>query len=359
MLFSLKPNTFSLDISDSSLKIVQLKKKQGNLKLSGFAKSKIKSGIVKDGQIKDPDQLADIIKQTLNQKIKGEKIKTRYITAALPEEKSFLDVLQVPLVGEEEMEDVVRYEAENHIPLGLDKVYFDFKKIASPAKKKNKQYQEVLIAASPKAVVDAYLATFKKAGLLPVYLEIESLALVRALLKKPLPKRPVLIIDFGENKTGFVIFSKGSIRFTSSISISSKQLTNNLRKILEIPQKEAEKIKRKEGLEGEERVFEALIPAIVDLIEQIKRYLKYYHSHTKKLQTGSSKNPEKIILTGQGSNLPGLVGFLASSLNIKVEVGSPWVNILEEEMREIPALPFKESLGYSTALGLALKEYDD
>jgi Tfp pilus assembly PilM family ATPase len=77
------------------------------------------------------------------------------------------------------------------------------------------------------------------------------------------------------------------------------------------------------------------------------------------LQSDSSKSPEKIILSGQGSNLPGLVGFLASSLNTKVEIGNPWVNILKEEIKEVPDISFENSLGYTTALGLALKEYYD
>jgi type IV pilus assembly protein PilM len=360
MLLNLEPKGFAIDISDSSLKIVQLKKKKGSLRLASFGSNKIPFGIVKNGEIKDPLRLADIIKNTLANNIKGETIKTSYVFASLPEEKSFLDILQVPLVEAEELERVVRYEVENHIPLGLNKVYFDFRKIGDNTLNSNKKYQEVLIVASPKTVVDSYLATFEKAGLLPVHLEIESLSLARSLLKKPGPKRPVLIIDFGKNKTGLIIFSRGSVRFTSSIPVSSKQLTSNLRKVLGVTGREAEKIKKREGLEGDEKIFEALIPAIVDLAEQIKRYIKYYYSHSKKLESGfPSKSPEKIILSGQGSNLPGLIGFLASSLNLKVEIGNPWVNILDKEIKEVPDLSFKKSLGFSTALGLSLKEYYD
>jgi hypothetical protein len=50
---------------------------------------------------------------------------------------------------------------------------------------------------------------------------------------------------------------------------------------------------------------------------------------------------------------------LASSLNTKVEIGNPWVNILKEEIKEVPDISFENSLGYTTALGLALKEYYD
>ena len=53
--------------------------------------------------------------------------------------------------------------------------------------------------------------------------------------------------------------------------------------------------------------------------------------------------------------MKGLSGFVSSELKIPVELVNPWMNILPESLKEVPGLSFKESLGYTTVLGLALR----
>jgi len=356
-MFKINLQSFGLDISDKFLRIIKLARKRDNLVLESFGKTKIPIGIVEKGEIKKPKKLAIIIKQALKE-INGKKIKTKYVTLSLPEEKSFLDVLKIPILGKEETEETIKFEIENYIPLEIEQVYFDFEKIEM--RNNQKKYQEILIAAAPKKIVDPYLETLKQAGLRPLALEIECLSTVRALIKKNAKLDPLLIIDIGENKTSFIIFSGRSLRFTSTIPISSQILTEAISKNLNIELDKAELLKSKEGLIGKRNVFDAMIPCLTDLTEQIKNHLAYYHSHnTEEKGPKGSKKLEKILICGSGANLKGLVNFLSSSLKIEVEIGNPWVNILKEELKEVPKLSFKRSLGYTTALGLALKEYYD
>lgn len=355
-MFKLESQSFGLDISDLSLKIIKLEKTGEGLRLSSFGETRIPPGIIEGGEVKKAENLAEIIKKSLKE-VKGKKIKTKYVISSLPEEKSFLDILQIPIMKEEEIENAVRFEAENHIPLKLDDVYFDFEKIQPISKQK--RYQEILIAATPRDIVDPYFKALEQAGLRPLALEIESLAIVRALIKKDALTGPLLIIDFGETRTSFIIFSGKSLRFTSTIPISSQALTESISKSLKVSAKKAEKLKREEGLEGEKEIFEAIIPALTDLAEQIKIYLKYYRSHAPKNQIlTNGKKLERILLCGGGANLKGLIGFLSSTLKVRVELGNPWANILKETVKEVPELSFEKSLAYTSALGLALRNYD-
>ncbi len=115
---ALKPETFGLDISDLSLKIVKLKKKGKAFALVSFGEEKIGPGIIKKGVIKDEEQLSKIIKDSLT-KIKGEKLRTEYVAVSLPEEEAFLQVIQMPRMPEEDLKSAVIYEAENYIPLPI------------------------------------------------------------------------------------------------------------------------------------------------------------------------------------------------------------------------------------------------
>ena len=163
------------------------------------------------------------------------------------------------------------------------------------------------------------------------------------------------------------------MRFTSSIPVSSQKLTQAISNSLNVNFSEAEKLKIKYGLQAvysknmigktkakngkeEEQVFEAMLPVLIDLVEQIKKHVNYYQNHTIDKKNGKLK---KILLCGKGTNLKKMTDFLSFELKIPVELGNPWVNILPSPLKELPGLSFEESLGYSTALGLALRGIKD
>lgn len=362
--FSVKREIFGLDISDLSLKIAQIKKRGKALELVSFGETKMKPGIIKSGEIIDDNKLARTIETAIRQ-VKGEKIKTKYVITSLPEEKAFLQVIQMPKVSEENLSSAVVYEAENYIPIPLEKVYLDFQ-IVKPIQNHLNHY-DILIAALPKKTVDPYVSSLKLAGLEPFALEIESLAIVRILIKNETTISPVLLIDFGATKTSFIIFSGNSLRFTSSISVSSNHFTEIIAKAMDISPEKAEDLKIKHGLTGkisnkkktnkkeERKIFEALIPALVDLTQQIRKHLEYYQTHSshEHLSPGNKK-VSKIILCGGGSNLKGFPELLSMELKLPVEIGNPWTNISPGKT-ESKQLTNEQFLGYSTALGLALR----
>lgn len=368
-LLNLKPEAFGLDISDLSLKIAKLKQRGKFYHLASFGEEKIKPGIIKEGEVKDRDKLAEIIKTAIK-KVRGEKLKTKYVIASLPEEKSFLQVVQMPRMSEEDLKSAVIYEAENYIPLPIEEVYLGSQIIPSAHDHSDKF--SVLLAALPRKIIDSYLFSFKKAGLQPKALEIESLSVVRALIKNEVTVSPVLVIDLGESRTTFIVFAGHAPRFTSSIAVSSGSFNEIIAKNLGVSLAEAERLKMKYGLEervefkikdketevkkGQGKIFEALVPALVDLIQQIRRHLEYYQTHTAYEQSLlNNKGVTKILLCGGGANLKGLRELLALELRIPVEIADPWINILPEGKREIPGLSAEKSLSYTTALGLALR----
>jgi type IV pilus assembly protein PilM len=352
---NLKTEAFGIDISDLSLKIVSLKKNRGKFELSSFGSAEIKPGIIRGGEIKKEDELVKIIKKTLSE-IKGKKISTKYVVASLPEEKSFLQIIQMPILPEEDLKAAVIFESENYIPLPVEQVYLD-SQIILPVKN-HLDHNDVLIAALPRKTVDSYVNCLKLAGLQPVALEIESVAIVRSLIKNEISSRPILIIDFGASVTRLIIFSGTSIRFTFSIPVSSNNFTESIARTLEIDVVEAEKLKLKYGVlkDGDNKVFEALIPPLTDLVEQIKKFIEYYQAHASHEHLLSEdKKIEKVFLCGGGAGLKGFKDFLSKEFNLSVDIGNPWVNVLEKPDKEILKIPQEKSLGYATATGLALR----
>jgi len=352
-LLNLKTSAFGLDISDLSLKLVCIEGKHNTKKIVSFGKLDIPAGIIKRGQIKDPQELAKQIKKLIKG-VKGKKVTTPYVVASLPEEKTFSQVIALPKMTEEEAKQAIYFEAEKYIPYSVDKVYLDCQKISIEHGDKDKTY--VLLVALPKNTADRCAKALDLAGLRPLALEIESQATVRAVLDEEKKRSPaMLIMDIGATRTGFIIFSGTALRFTTSIPVSSGDFTRIIAKVFKIDYKSADELKIQYGLsqktkEGK-KVFEALIPALTDLTEQIKKYIEYYHSRAE--QDPGFVNGiriEKILLCGGGAKLIGLPEFLSEQLGLLVEIANPLVNLKGETK-----MTKDQALEYTTAIGLALR----
>lgn len=351
-----KKPTFGLDLSDLTLKVVQLKRNKQELSLVNFVKEDIPAGFIKGGEIKKEKELIAILKEALT-KIKGEFTQKKQVICNLPEEKVFTRVIQLPLMKEDELVQAVKWETEAHIPLSIDEVYLDWQIIERPIN--HLDHYNILIAAAPRFLVDSYLSFLKKSGLEPIALEPESVAVVRSLIK-PNNFRPTIIVDIGISGTNFVIFSASAICFSSHIAISGQLFNQAIMENLAVDEKQANKLKIKIGLDKkEEKVYQALEPLADNLAKQLKDYIAFYRGQVTHL-FGSDGVISRVLLCGGDSLLLNLPSFLSQKLDLPVELGNPLINISPPDKRKSlvrpPYLSKREALTYTTALGLALRE---
>ncbi|MEK7453008.1 MAG: type IV pilus assembly protein PilM [Patescibacteria group bacterium] len=356
-LYSVEQQSFGLDISDRSVKFIQLKKVKDGLDITAFGSKDIPDGIISDGEIKNEDVLVDIIKDVLRNPKKG-KLTTKNVIFSMPEEHSFLRVLQLPNMNYSETAEAIKWETEQNIPLSVDEVYFDWQIIESSQNIK-KDHQDIFISAIPKVVADPYISVLKKIGLISVAMEPESISVVRSVVKDLRTNLPLLIIDIGATTTSFVIFHGNVPVFSSSSKVAGRKMIDTLIKNLSIDEKEALRLFYDVGfdrtIDGSDKVSEMLIPLFDNIIAQAEGYIEFYGSHSVGDDIAKKKNFEKIILSGGVANLYGASGYIATKLGIKTEIANPWINILKSPLREIPDLSYSKSLGYTTALGLALR----
>jgi len=385
-LFLPKIEAVGIDLSDRSIKIAQIKKKRNKLILRAISEKEIPFGYVNDGIInKDKEnELVEIIKSAFLE-FKGSKFTTKKAVCALPEENSFIKVIQVPKIKEEELEEAVKWQIEPNFPVRLKDVFFDYKLINTNEKSNE---MSVCVAVVPKDVVFSYLSAFERAGIEPIAFEIESMSVVRAIIGDYSPF-PIVILDMGKCGTGFTVFSGNTILFTSHIETGGQILTSAIAKNLKIKEEEAEVLKRKIGLRafqsrgmtlsklkfpitnliGEikspkeekkdetsalfEKVFSAMIPPLTDAAEQIKKYIRYF-SDLKEIKDIPTGEVKKIIICGGESRVIGLSEFFTESLKIQVEPANPLSKIEVAKNISSSAFPY-HFLSFTCAIGLAIR----
>ena len=353
-----KISSFGLDLSDHSIKIASLKKHGRNFYLSAFGRQEIPKGLIDNGEIKKEEELIGVIKEALRQ-VKGEKLNTKYCVVSLPETFSFVQVVKMPLMNQEELAEAMKWELEARVPMSKDEIYYDWQIINSDANAP-KDHLDVLLGVLPKKTVDPYLAVLKKAGLKPLIFEVEPVATTRALIKNSCCDEPLIIVDLGDKRTSLFIFYGQAIYFTTELPVYNSLLVETLSQKLGIDQDRALQIKMKVGLNmkhPKSKVYQELRVPLLDMAAKIKNYIDFYNEHIM-LPFGQGKNIKKVLLCGGGAMMSGLPEFLFQELKIPVEPGNPWINIYDDPTNEIPTFPHKDSLSFTTALGLALRNYD-
>lgn len=336
-----------IDISDRSIKYVELEKYGKGLKLKKFGRKSIEKGIVENGEIKKKDNLVKFLK-TLNQQLNND-----YVIASLPEEKAFLKTIYLPLMEDSQIRKSLEVQMEEVVPIPPGEIIFDFD-IIQKSFKKNRM--EIAVSALPKKVVDDYAEVFERAGFVPAAFELENQSVFRSLVE-PVDKEAVMIIDFGKTRTSFLVGEEGFVKFGSTISVAGEHIDKSLAKNLNLDIFEAERVKKKQNIQGNGRkeILESILPPISVIKDEARRILDYWQTHAKE-QGFKNKEVGKIVLCGGDSNMTGLTGYLAYELKKVVTFGNPWLNIASFD-DYVPEIEHRESLMYVTALGLALRSW--
>jgi len=347
-IISLETEVFGMDLSDLSIKVMQVEKDGKIDRVKGFSCVEVPPGVFDDGKIINREKAIFFIQEAVKKSSPG-KIRTKKVFCSLPESKVFLRLISVPSLKEEEAAEAIKWEMEANIPLPIDQVYYDWQFVDGRVGEK----QNVLTVATEKKIVDDLMEVFKEAGLEVYGLEVESTASARSLVAQKEKEVPVnsLIIDLGSRRTSFIIVVGGIACFTSSIPFSSDGINDAITKSLSIDVREADKIKLSQGIEvtdASNPIYKSIQYLLENLVSEIEKTLDFYS------ETFSSfPSIEKIILSGGGSNIKGFTNFLEKKLGKKAEIGNPWVNF--NLGKSEPIIDNVNSVRYSTVIGLALR----
>ena len=342
MLFS-RSSTYpiGLDISDLSLKFVQLNKIRNKIKIQAMGKASLPAGLIEGGEIKDKEEVIKQIKKLIANPQFG-KVSSGEIISCLPETKTFIKLIEVERTPNP-MREIISNEIEKHIPIPINEMYYDWQIIKTLDDK-----QLVLIGAAPQDIVSQYANLLKEAKYSIVALEIEPISICRSLLTEEAAgiggqsEKNYGIIDIGAKRTSMIIYSKNTILFTASMPISGEEVTNRIAKTLKIKVSQAEKAKIICGFD--EKKAEGIIKNILsdtthELIKKIHEAIEFYDFQF------SARGPiNEILLCGGGANIKNLNEIISKEFSIPVKHGDALVNLSESSKKFSNILKEKHSL---------------
>lgn len=342
-----------LDISDQSVKYFKFHS-NAFLEVEFFGEIPIREGIIVNGEIRKEEELKTLFSSWLLRE--GKKLRSAFVVVSLPEEKSFLRLIQLPKVEREKVGSAVRWEIEANIPLSPEELAYDQEVIESLSDYSD--HIDVVVTAFPKKIVESYVRVLKGVGLMPSVLELESQAVVRAVSSDIGAHSAKVIVDMGRTRTGIMVISGGAIIFTKTVEVGGKIFEENIARAMGLSLEKACLIKKETGLDKkayEGKVFSALIPACEVLAVEIRRAIGYYrdgagHTH------GVRPDVDLLLLVGGDANLYGLATYLSSALKIEARPSDPFASFRKRSARSLfPPMPKNQALAFATAIGLALR----
>ena len=365
-IVSFKEKYLGMDLSDLSVKLIQLHNDGSRDKIMAYSSQDIPTGCIEDGRIINKVKAIEVIRSAVRN-AGPKKVNTKKVICSLPESKVFLRILTIPIMAEEEIGEAIKWEIEASIPLSIDQVYYDWQLIG-----KYRNGQSILTVAIAKEVVDGLVEILEGAGLEVHGLEAESIAMSRSLIvakntdlvnevaqgdknkKDDAPVNVSLIVDLGAQRTGFILTEENIPFFTSSIPFSSIGITSVIARILGISDEDAEKIKITQGVSAcsiNDNLSDSICAYFESLATEIEKSIDFYQSINK---ADRSPKVENIIICGGGANLKGLIPYLVKRLGRKVQIGDPWVNL--DFGNNLPIINKEKASQFATAIGLAMKK---
>lgn len=342
--FSTTEKAFGLDISDKTLRLVQLTKRRKKIKIQHFNEIALPTECIVAGEIKKMQPFIEALKKLTKTKIGFGKISDE-VVVVLPESETFLKTLYVEADDENSLPNKIKEELPLHLPLDIEEIYFDWQ----IAEKKDGIYT-IVLGASPKNTIDSYMEAINAAGFIPVVFEIESAAISHLLIDINQDFKTQIIIDIGANRTGLFLYDRGIIKFAVSLPISGKQLNQVIAESLDLEISKAERAKIAFGLDPNKvngALLEILTPTIDELTQQINSAIDFYYDNFNDTQP-----IEKITLCGGGANFIGIQEVLSKKLKIEVLKSEPFKVLKNPDPNFFNE---KKSQSFITAIGLAIR----
>ncbi len=339
-----------IDISSTSVKLIELSKAGNRYKVESYGVDPLPSNAVVEKNISDISAVTNSLVKVL----KRAGTKSKRCALAVPTSSAISKVITMAAdLSEEDMEGQIQLEADQYVPYPLDEVNMDFEVLGTSHN--NPNAVDVLLVAARKEIVESRLSIAEAAGLTPTVMDVESFATANAYrLINPAhiddENHVVAILDIGASMMSVTVAQQDQVVYSREQPFGGRQLTEEIMRRYGLSYAEAGLAKKEGGL-PDNYVPEILNPFKETLVQQAQRLLQFFSA------SGSHPPVAEIILAGGTASVPGLDELIEQVTHIKTTIANPFsrmnfdTQINQQRLgNDAPALMI--------AVGLALRGFD-
>lgn len=306
--------TVGLDIGSGYVKLAVVEHGKGAPRVVKLGMAPLAPDAIVEGEIMDPALVA----QTIRQLYQSVGLKQKKVVAAVGGRDVIIKKLQMDRMKESDAREVIRWEAQQHVPFDMESVELDFQ-ILDP-------YDEglqmsVLLVAAKRELVENRVALLQEAGLTPVIIDVDAFALHNAFeVNYPEAMTGVVgYLNIGHETTNVSILQDGVPVLTRDLGFGTRRLREDLQREKGLTAEVADEIL--EGRQSSAEYEGFIAERATELALGVERAAAF-------LQAGTvSGTLSKMYLCGGGARVPGLARALGEKLRVPTEVASAFERI--------------------------------
>ena len=353
LLKSKPPILLGLDISSTTVKLLELSRNDGKYKVESMAIEPLPDDAVSEKNIQDPEAVGEAIQKAV--KKSGTKIKNAAVAVA--GSAVITKVITMPANlkdNDSELENQIQMEADQYIPYPLEEINLDFE-VIGPSED-NPETIDVLLAASRSENIEMRTTALELGGLKPKIVDVEaytiehSSALIAQQIEEGEDNRIIAVVDIGATMTSLNVIEDGHLIYTREQSFGGKQLTEEIMRRYGLSYEEAGRLKKTGGL-PDNYIPEVLEPFKSTIAQQVGRFLQFFYT------AGQHSSVSLIALAGGCAAIPGIDELIESQLEVPTVIANPFAN-MSLSSKVNPQMLSNDAPSLMIACGLAMRSFD-
>jgi type IV pilus assembly protein PilM len=332
-------------------------------------------GAVENGEVRDPGAVS----QALRDLWKDGGFGSGQAWLGVGNQRVVVREIALPFLPEKELKDSLGLQVQEFIPMPVDEAVLDYDPIGEFEQDDRKMLRMLLVAAQ-RAMVDLTVQAVRGAGLEPMGLDLIPFALVRAVGTPDISmdldgSGEEAIIDIGAHVTNIVVHDRGATRFVRILPSGGRDVTVAIARAAGVDDMTAERLKRGETPEGTpleeappapvptegtaqaegapgtapkpQQVRQVALQRAAAFVDEVRSSLEFYTAQAREARIA------RVVVTGGGSKLDGLLDLMRQRIPVPVEPGQVFQHVpsalKESEESLASAEPF-----FAVSVGLAI-----
>lgn len=214
----------SLCVEDTNIKMLIVKGKR----VKAWATMPLEPGLVKNAVILDKDRLSEKIKEFLE----INDVVTKRVVVSVSGIHSVYHLLKLPRLSKTLLDEAVKREAQKIMPIPLDELYLSWQAFDVSGAE-----TLVCLLGLPRSTIESLIDTFHRAGLSPYLIDINSLAVARAIGERnaivvdtePASFHIVVVTDGIPQLLGSTAFGEDAVSARRKITVIKQELDRTVR----------------------------------------------------------------------------------------------------------------------------------
>ena len=338
---SLMKPVVSFDFGSESIKIVEGRYFNGQLKVTTYFTVPAQ-GVLEDGRIVNEKLLI----KNLETALKEHKVKAKYAICTLNSTQIINRELFVPVVEEDELDTVVRFEIQQFLPINLSDYLIQYV-ILDQVEVNGEPRLKLNVVTFPEKLAATYYKVLKEVGLKPHALDVTYNSLGKLANNSKLlnevtdAKGAVAFVDMGAQSIDLNIFTNENVQFTRLIKSGGMTINERLNQLPDMSIKSAASLEQAD-LNSDEVISRILRLSVDEMMYELERVLQFYRNKS------IGNKIDHVFILGGCSNINGLDTYMSEKLSISTS-----------QLKELNNVDFSDSSiqvhEYANAIGAMIR----